>query len=122
MENFQTTIKPRTIFKQHPITLTFFFAKTHCQKAQLLNTYFSSQTKVDDLNKPLHNIEPAQHTLESISISTQDILDVLLHLDVNKARGPDLIRPRLLREGADFLAHPCFIIFNRSLLQGYPPA
>ena len=42
---------------------------------------------------------------------------------MNKACGPDLISPRLLREGADFLAYPLFIVFNRSLLQGYfPPA
>ena len=98
-------------------------AQPTCQKAELLNTYFSSKTKVNDLNKPLPNIAPAQHTLESILICTQDILDVLQHLDVNKACGPDLISPRLLREGVDFLAYPLFIVFNRSLLQGYfPPA
>ena len=103
------------------LTMTHEVAQTDCQKAELLNTYFSSQTKVNDLNKPLFNIEPAQHTLESITIYTQDILDVLRHLDVNKAFGPDLISPRLLREGADFLAYPLFIVFNRSLLQGYFP-
>ena len=97
-------------------------SQTDCQKAELLNTYFSSQTKVNDLNKPLPNIAPAQHTLESITIYTQDILDVLRHLDVNKACSPDLISPWLLREGADFLACPLFIVFSRSLLQGYFPS
>ena len=104
------------------LTMNYEVAQTDCRKAELLNTYFS-QTKVNDLNKPLPNKAPAQHTLESITIYTQDILDVLRHLDVNKACGPDLISPRLLREGADFLAYPLFIVFNRSLLQGYfPPA
>ena len=99
------------------LTMNHEVAQADCQKAELLNTYFSSQTKVNDLNKPLPNIAPAQHTLESITIYTQDILDVLRHLDVNKACGPDLNSPRLLREGADFLAYPLFIVFNESLLQ-----
>ena len=75
------------------LTMNHEVAQTDCQKAELLNTYVSSQTKVNDLNKPL----PAQHTLESIIIYTQDILDVLRHLGVKKACGPDLISPRLLR-------------------------
>ena len=49
-----------------------------------------------------------------------DVLDVLKHLNTTKASGPDLISPRLLREGADILANP-YSIFNRSLVQGYPP-
>ena len=36
-------------------------AETDLEKAQMLNFYFSSQTKVDDTNKPLPNVEPAQH-------------------------------------------------------------
>ena len=75
------------------LTMNQGIAQTDCQKAELLNTYFISQTKVNDLNKPLPNIAPAQHILESITIYTQDILDVLRHLDVNKACGPDLISP-----------------------------
>ena len=69
-------------------------AETDLQKAEMLNSYFSSQTKVNDSNKPLPYIEHAQHRLHSIIISTQDVLDVLRHLDVNKACGPDLISPR----------------------------
>ena len=59
--------------------------------------------------------------LESITISVQDVLDVLKRLNVNKARGPDLISPRFLREGAEILAQPYAILFNRSLAKGYFP-
>ena len=103
------------------LTMNHEVAETDLQKAEMLNSYFSSQTKVNDSNKPLSYIEHAQHRLHSIILSTQDVLDVLRHLDVNKACGPDLISPRLLREGADILAHPFSIVFNRSLLQGYFP-
>ena len=40
---------------------------------------------------------------------------------MTKASGPDLISPRLLKEGATILSKPLSIIFNRSLLQGYFP-
>ena len=103
------------------LTMNHEVAETDLQKAEMLNSYFSSQTKVNDSNKPLPYIEHAQHRLHSIIISTQDVLDVLRDLDVKKACGPDLISPRLLREGADILAHPFSIVFNRSLLQGHFP-
>ena len=41
------------------LTMNHEVAQTDFQKAELLNTYFSSQTKVNDLNKPLPNIAPA---------------------------------------------------------------
>ena len=87
----------------------------------MLNEYFSSQTAIDDINKQLPYLPPAQHVLESIVITDQDVYDVLSHLDATKACGPDLISPRLLKEGASILAHPFSIIFNRSLRQGYFP-
>ena len=87
----------------------------------MLNEYFSSQTAVDDINKQLPYLPPAQHVLESIGITEQDVNDVLSHLNVTKACGPDLISPRLLKEGTSILAHPFSIVFNRSLRQGYFP-
>ena len=77
------------------------YAETDLQKANMLNEYFSSQTVIDDINKQL---PPDQHVLESIVITDQDIQDVLSHLDVTKACGPDLISPHLLKEGASMLA------------------
>lgn len=75
-------------------------AESDFQKAKMLNTYFSSQCQVDDINKKLPNISTSNHILHSINISIQDVLDVLKNLNTNKACGPDLISPRLLKEGA----------------------
>ena len=88
------------------------FAETNQAKTEMLNLYFSSQTRVDDTNKDLPLLEPALHSLNSIEISIQDVKDVLLHLNVSKASGPDLISPRLLKEGADILAYPFFYCFQ----------
>ena len=97
------------------------FAETDQAKAEMLNLYFSSETRVEDTNKDLPLFEPALHSLNSIEISIQDVKDVLLHLNVSKASGPDLISPRLLKEGAVILAYHFSIVFNRSLNQGYFP-
>ena len=70
--------------------------------------------------KNLRYLEPAPQTLEYIIISSQDVKDVLQHINAHKASGPDLISPHLLKEGANILALP-YSIFNRSLDQGYFP-
>ena len=60
-----------------------------------------------------------EHNLHTITIASQEVKDVLLNLNVNKACGPDLISPRFPKEGAVTLASPFSIVFNRSLEQGY---
>ena len=84
------------------------FAETDQAKAEMLNLYISSKTKVDDTNKDLPLLEPA---LNSIEISIRDVKDVLLHLNVSKASWPDLRSPRILKEGAVILAYP-FLLFS----------
>ena len=96
-------------------------AETDIQKANMLINYFASQATLDDDNRPLPQFTPVQHHLASISITIQDVKDVLRNLNVNKASGPDLICPCLLKEGAIILSWPLSIIFNRSLKQGYFP-
>ena len=88
----------------------------------MLNMYFASQSVIVDSNKTLPIPEPVQHTLEAITITTQDVLDVFLHLGVSKVCCPDLINPRVLEEGSHVLAHPYADIYNRSLFLGYCPS
>ncbi|MCG8044933.1 MAG: hypothetical protein N0E48_04550, partial [Candidatus Thiodiazotropha endolucinida] len=59
-------------------------AENDSQKARMLNQYFSSQTTVNDTNKSLPHLDPVQHNLESITISIQDVKDVLQHLNIFK--------------------------------------
>ena len=102
-----------------PFKCNNIYAENDYDKAEMLNMYFASKSVIDDSNKTLPIPEPVQHTLESITITTQDVLDVFLHLEVSKACGPDLINPRILKEGSHILAHPYAVIFNRSLSLGY---
>lgn len=89
----------------------------------MLNNYFALQAMVDDNNHPLPQTLPPQHQLlPSINMSVQDVTDVLENLDISKACGPDLISPRLLKEGSSILARPFTYIFNNSLEQGIFPS
>ena len=91
-------------------------------KVEMLNLYDPSQNQVDDTNKDLPYLDQASHALEStIIISSQDVKDILHHLNASKVSRADLISPRLLKEGANILALPYSIVFNRSLDQGYFP-
>ena len=91
-------------------------AEDSSYKANMMNTYFASQTMVDDSNKPLPNLLPLQRSFQQIEISIQYVKDALFNLNIYKASGPDLISPRLLKEGANILAAPLCTLFNRSLV------
>ena len=88
----------------------------------MLNDYFSSQNLINDQNKQLPDLDLFTDKTDSITISVQDIKDVLENLDRNKAHGPNHVSPCLLKEGAPILSKPHSILFNRSLRQGYFPS
>ena len=87
-------------------------AEDSSHKANMLNTYFASQTMVDDRNKPLPNLLTSQHSFQQIEISIQDVKDALFNFNIFKASRPDLVSPRLLKEGANILAAPLCTLFK----------
>ena len=48
----------------------------------MLNEYFASQTVINDNNKQLPPLDPAQHALDLITLTEQDVNNVLTNLDV----------------------------------------
>lgn len=106
-----------------PLVYNNEFAESDEQKATLLNNYFSSQSSVNDENKILPPPElPDYGLLSSIYISVLDVEDALKKLDVNKASGPDLLSPRLLKEGIPILSKPLSDLFNSLLELGCFPS
>ena len=86
----------------------------------MLNKYFVSQSVVSDENKTLPQHVPLTHApLDSITIHAEDVKDVLDNLNVTKSCGPDLVSPRLLKEGSHILSKPYSSLFNSSLQQGF---
>ena len=73
----------------------------------ILNEYFTVQTVLNDKNATLPELlDPPYEQLHAINIIPSEIRDILRFLSISKASGPDLICPRLLREGADQLCIP----------------
>ena len=97
-------------------------AETDLQKTNMLNEYFASQQRINDRNKQLPHLPPAQHILDTITVTEQDVIDVLSNLNVTKSSGPDQISPRLLKEGVLILSKSLALVFNRSLQQGNFPS
>ena len=64
----------------------------------------------------------ANHTLCDLSFTTQDVIDVIKGLDVNKATGPDNISIRLLKETVNEIAPYLCTLFNKSIKNGKFPS
>lgn len=60
--------------------------------------------------------------ISKVQVTTETVLNLLQHLDVNKGSGSDGIPPFFWRHCAQSLALPIAIIFNRSLNEGTFPA
>ena len=92
------------------------------EKANILNQFFTEQTILDDSNASLPRVhQESPHKLESISISSLEVEDILKTLKTGKAAGPDSIDNRLLKELARPLSAPLTDLFNFSLSKGKVP-
>ncbi|KAJ7411628.1 hypothetical protein BTVI_48901 [Pitangus sulphuratus] len=72
-------------------------------------------------NCPLELVD-RDRKLNSPPVFQEEIVsDLLSHLDPHKSMGPDGIHPRVMRELAEDLAKPHFIIYQQSWLSGEVP-
>lgn len=93
------------------------------EKANVLNTFFSSISTIDDSNVQLPNFSSKTHsTINNFRISENEVSEVLSNLQTNKATGPDEISQKLLKETSNTLCNPLCTIFNRSIQEGKFPA
>ena len=101
-----------------PINVNGSIIESNTDKANCFNNYFSQQSTIDDsnVNNP-HEGDEINNLpkISNITITEQDVEDVLLHLNVTKASGPDLINPRLLKAAANILKYPLCKLFNKSI-------
>ena len=66
-------------------------------------------------------INPQYDLIDSFTVTFQEVFDSLNGLDSSKASGPDLVNPRLLKEGVSCLSAPLSEIFNHILSIGKFP-
>lgn len=93
------------------------------EKSSEFNSYFAGQSKVNDAGKALPNFTPhTEQKIESIILNESEVEDVLSILNSSKASGPDLVSPRVLKEGASVLKYPLCKLFNQSLTTSIYPS
>ena len=87
------------------------------EKANVLNSYFTKQSTIDDSANSLTDDrnEINDNSLDSITITPAEVLDVLRTLRLGKASGPDGINNHILREVALQISNPLSLIYNQSL-------
>ena len=99
-------------------------AVTDKDKANILNSFFSSVFTKEDLNNIPKSEEEGRSkgiALTDIQVTPAAVNKKLKDLNPNKAQGPDKIPPRVLKELADVLDTPLCILFNKSLESGVIP-
>ena len=96
---------------------------SNLEKANVLNTFFQTQTLLDDSSKNLPNTPINDNTpkLSHINIQTQEVKDTLKILKSGKATGPDTINNIVLKELSHELSQPLCDLFNYSLNQSKVP-
>ena len=86
-------------------------------KANVLNSFFASQSLLDESANELPNDYPRHvgPSINEIVITRAEVLSVLQKLSLGKASGPDGINNRILVEAANELASPLCNLFNQSI-------
>ena len=89
-------------------------------KANILNSFFQSQSFLDDRDAPLPAILPTtlESELNTIVLTTDEVESVLKILPAGKATGPNGLSNRILRELSHELSTPYCSLFNQSLDTG----
>ena len=93
-------------------------------KANILNSFFQSQSFLDDRYAPLPAVLPTtlESELNTIVLTTDKDESVLKILPVGKATGPNGLSNRILRELSDEISSPYCSLFNQSLDTGDVPS
>ena len=93
-------------------------------KANIFNSCFGLVFTDEDIS----NLETLRcssteypQLIDSVSVSTSEVYELLRVLDSSKACGPDLLPARLLKEGAEEISYSLCKIFNLSLSKGSLP-
>ena len=93
------------------------------EKAALFNDYFVTQSRVNDTDATLPNLEVFQSciTLSNISTSEYEVKKLLQNVDTSKACGADGVGNALLKASANNIACSFSRFINQSLFYGCFP-
>ena len=120
----KTFIIPCTKSSIPPLEFNNVIYTDECDKANILNSYFQSQTLLNEEKAVLPNlpdIDRLNSHLDNIVFTKLEVESVLKTLVVGKASGPNGLSNRILRELASEISTPFCALFNQSLRTGSFP-
>ena len=100
-------------------------AESNIDKAETLNTFFSSVfTKEDTNNMPNLDTASKSHgrVIDEVEITVEEVKKRLKSLNPAKAQGPDEIPAKVLKELSEELSIPLCILFKKSLSESTIPS
>ena len=122
METLKHVLKPdqtNTIPPLHKDGQTY---SDDINKANVFNNLFIEQTLLDDSQaNPPETLTIPDQNLDSLSVTPDEVKQVLKSFPLGKAAGPDLINNRILKELSEPLSLPLCDLFNCSLSSGNVP-
>ena len=83
-----------------------------------MNNYFISVFTIEQLNTVPQLGQYEGSILDTFNFSAEEVQEKLLHLNIYKSTGPDMLHPRILPALEDKLARPLTHIFNNSIETG----
>ena len=112
----------QTILSTPPLDCSNNIAYDDVEKVEAFNTFFSSQSNIDDTDKlvPADDTPPLR-CLDRIVLQQHEVQDVLRLLNTNKASGPDAIYAKLPKVAYDIISKPLCAIFNISVITKHFP-
>ena len=114
----KTFIIPITKSSIPPLEVNNNIYTAECDKANILNTFFESQTVLNEQNATLPDLPDINRLnshLESIVHTRIEVESALKSLAVGKASGPNGLSNRILRELSKELSIPFCSLSNQSL-------
>ena len=85
------------------------------EKAEALLHFFTSVFTKEDQDEDIPEFQNrTEHTMEEINFDREDIKKRLKNLNGSKSPGPDEIHPRVLKELAEEVTEPLYILFKQS--------
>ena len=99
------------------------YTKSEKEKAETLNSFFTSQSNLTDDNNTVPHLPQQTHypPLNDIIITPEEVECILSNLQTGKANGPDNINNYVLKRCSQELSLPLSNLFNQSLQTGIFP-
>ncbi|MEW8545341.1 MAG: reverse transcriptase family protein, partial [Candidatus Thiodiazotropha sp.] len=94
--------------------------KEDTEKCELLNDFFTSVFTNEQSEPPTFDSQ-IDNNISEIQVTKEKVLNLLKNVNPSKSAGADGLHPRFIKETAETLTLPVFILFNKSLSEGSVP-